>query len=69
MKDMLRVAGFILLGVFVLIVGLPLVLAIAAIVLQGVGLVFGLAGAIIKIGVMLAVAYLFVLAARALFKR
>ncbi|MBA2339609.1 MAG: hypothetical protein H0V88_04390 [Pyrinomonadaceae bacterium] len=69
MKDMLRVAGFILLGVFVLIVGLPLVLAIAGIVLQGVGLVFGLAGAIIKIGVMLAVAYLFVLAARTLFKR
>lgn len=69
MKDVLRVVGLVLLGVFVLIVGLPLVLALAGIVLQGVGLVFGLAGAIIKIGVALAVVYLFIMAARMLLKR
>ncbi|MBA2501785.1 MAG: hypothetical protein H0V27_02795 [Pyrinomonadaceae bacterium] len=69
MKDTMRVVGLVLLGVFVLIVGLPLVLAAAGIVLQTVGLVFGMAGAIIKVGVMLAVVYLFVMAARTLLKR
>ena len=69
MKDTLRVVGLVLLGVFVLIVGLPLVLATAGIVLQGVGFVFGLAGTLIKVGVMLAVVYLFVMAARTLLKR
>ncbi len=69
MKDTLRIIGLVLLGVFVLIVGLPLVLAAAGIVLQTVGFVFGMAGAIIKVGVVLAVVYLFVMAARALLKR
>ncbi len=69
MKDTMRVVGLVLLGVFVLIVGLPLVLAAAGIVLQTVGFVFGMAGAIIKVGVVLAVVYLFVMAARTLLKR
>ena len=64
-KDMLRVVGIILLGLFVLIVGVPLVLMAAGIV---VTTIVGLAVLLIKVAVTLAVIYLILVGVRALLK-
>jgi hypothetical protein len=64
-KDMLRVVGIILLGLFVLIVGVPLVLMAAGIV---VTTIVGLAVLLIKVAVTLAVIYLVLVGVRALLK-
>lgn len=65
MKDMMRIVGIILLGVFVLIVGVPLVLTAAGIV---VGTIVGLAVLVIKVAVTLAIVYLLLAGVRALLK-
>ena len=65
MKDMLRVIGIILLGVFVLAVGIPLVFAAAGIVLGGI---IHITVSLIKIAVVLAVAYLILVGVRAVLK-
>ena len=65
MKDMLRVIGIILLGVFVLAVGVPLVFAAAGIVLGGI---IHITVSLIKIAVVLAVAYLILVGVRAVLK-
>ena len=65
MKDMLRVIGIILLGVFVLAVGVPLVFAAAGIVLGGI---ISITVSLIKIAVVLAVAYLILVGVRAVLK-
>lgn len=67
-KDVMRVAGVILLGLFVLVVGIPLVLAAAGITLHLVGFVFGLAVALIKLAVLIAVVYLVLVGVRALLR-
>jgi len=64
-KDMLRIVGIILLGLFVLIVGVPLVLTAAGIV---VGTIVGLAVLLIKVAVTLAIVYLLLVGVRALLK-
>jgi uncharacterized membrane protein len=64
-KEMLRVVGIILLGLFVLVVGVPLVLGAAGIV---VGTVIGLAVLLIKVAVTLAIVYLVLAGVRALLK-
>ena len=64
-KDLLRVVGIILLGVFVLAVGIPLVLAAAGIIIGGV---IGIAVSLIKIAVVLAVGYLVLVALRAILR-
>lgn len=64
-KDMLRVVGIILLGLFVLAVGVPLVFAAAGIVLGGI---IHITVLLIKIAVVLAVAYLILVGIRAVLK-
>lgn len=64
-KDMLRIVGIILLGIFVLAVGVPLVFAAAGVVLTGL---VHITVALIKIAVVLAVAYLILVAVRAALK-
>lgn len=67
-KDTLRIAGIILLGLFVLVVGIPLVLAAAGITLSIVGFVFGLAVGLIKLAVFVAIVYLVLVGVRALLR-
>ena len=64
-KEMLRIVGIILLGLFVLVVGVPLVLMAAGIV---VTTVIHLAVLLIKVAVTLAVIYLVLVGVRALLK-
>jgi hypothetical protein len=64
-KEMFRIVGIILLGLFVLVVGVPLVLGAAGIV---VGTIIGLAVLLIKVAVTLAVVYLVLAGVRALLK-
>lgn len=64
-KDMLRVVGIILLGLFVLAVGVPLVFAAAGVVLGGI---IHITVSLIKIAVVLAVAYLILVGIRAALK-
>ncbi|MGH9900600.1 MAG: hypothetical protein ACRD68_02050 [Pyrinomonadaceae bacterium] len=64
-KNMLRVVGIILLGLFVIVVGIPLVLTAAVVVLSGVGAIISVAVTLIKLGVIVAVGYLVLVGIRA----
>ncbi len=66
--DALRVVGIILLGIFVLAVGIPLVLAAAGITLGIIKILFGIAVLVIKLAVVIAVAYLILVAVRAILR-
>ena len=67
-KDVLRIAGMLLLGLFVLVVGIPLVLTAAGIALGIFGFLFGLAVIVIKVAIFLAVIYLILVGIRAVLK-
>lgn len=67
-KDVIRVAGMILLGVFVVTVGIPLVLAAAGVTLGIIGFLFHLAVIVIKVAVVLAIGYLILVGVRALLR-
>lgn len=67
-KDVLRVVGVILLGLFVLVVGVPLVMAAAGITLGIIGVLFDLAVALIKVAVVIAIGYLILVGIRALLR-
>lgn len=67
-KDAVRVAGIILLGLFVLVVGVPLVLAAAGVTLGVFGFIVSLAIGLIKLAVVIAVAYLVLVGVRALLR-
>ena len=67
-KDMARVVGIVLLCLFVLVVGVPLLLAAAGITLSILTVVTGLAIGLIKLAVMLAVVYLVLVGIRALLR-
>ena len=64
----LKVVGMILLGLFALVVGIPLVLVAAGITLGIIGKLIALAILLIKTAVVLAVVYLIVVGVRALLK-
>jgi hypothetical protein len=64
-KDVLRILGVVVLGLCVLVVVGPLVMAAAGIAL---GFLFSLAVAVIKIAVVLAVGYLILVGIRALLR-
>ncbi len=68
MREMLRIVGISLLGVFVFMVGVPLVLAAAGVELQTIGFVFGIAGSLVKLAVALAVVYLVLVGVRAVLR-
>ena len=67
-KDVLRVAGMVLLGVFVVAVGIPLVLTAAGITLGILGFLFSLAVILIKVAVVIAIGYLILVGIRALLR-
>lgn len=67
-KDTLRVVGIILLALFVLVVGVPLVLAAAGITLHIVGGIFWLAVGVIKLAVVIAIGYLILVGIRAMLR-
>lgn len=64
-KEMLRIVGIILLGLFVLVVGVPLVFAVAGIAVVAT---VKLAVLLIKVAVTLAVIYLVLAGIRAVLK-
>lgn len=64
-KDVLRIVGMILLGVFVFFVVLPLALKLVGITL---GIIIGLAILLIKVAVTLAIGYLILVGIRALLR-
>jgi hypothetical protein len=67
-QDVLRVVGVILLGLFVLVVGVPLVLTAAGITLGILGFLLWLAVALIKLAVVVAIGYLILVGIRALLR-
>ncbi|HEX7996770.1 MAG TPA: hypothetical protein VF528_00015 [Pyrinomonadaceae bacterium] len=67
-KDTMRVIGVVLLGLFVLVVGIPLVLAAAGITLHIFGFIVSLAVGLIKLAVIVAVGYLALVGIRALLR-
>jgi hypothetical protein len=66
--DILRIIGIILLGIFVLAVGIPLVLAAAGITLGILGILFSIAVLVIKLAVFLAIGYLILVGIRAVLR-
>jgi hypothetical protein len=67
-RNVLRVVGMILLGLFVFTVGVPLVFKVAGITLGIIGILIGLAVLLIKVAVVLAVGYLILVGIRALLR-
>jgi len=67
-KDVLRIVGMILLGVFVFAVGMPIVLTVAGIATGIISLLIGLAVLLIKVAVVLAIGYLILVGIRALLR-
>lgn len=67
-KDVFRVLGIVLLGIFVLAVGIPVVLTAAGITLGILHFLFGLAVFLIKVSVVLAIGYLILVGIRALLR-
>ena len=67
-KDFLRIAGIILLALFILVVGVPLVMAAAGITLGIVGMIFGLAVGLIKLAIVVAIVYLVLVGVRTLLR-
>lgn len=67
-QDVLRVVGIVLLGLFVLVVGVPLVLTAAGITLGILGFLLSLAVAVIKLAVLIAIGYLILVGIRALLR-
>ncbi len=67
-KDVLRIVGVVLLGIFVLVVGVPLVLTAAGVALGIIGFLFHLAVIVIKLAVVAAVGYLILVGIRALLR-
>ena len=67
-ENVIRTVGLILLGLFIFVVGVPLVLATAGFTLVIVGKLFALAVFLIKLAVILAIVYLVLVAVRAALK-
>ena len=67
-KDVLRIVGVILLGLFVFVVGIPLVLTAAGVALGIIGFLFKLAVIVIKLAVVIAIGYLVLVGIRAMLR-
>ena len=66
--DVLKIVGIVLLALFVLAVGVPIVLAAAGVALGILGMLVGLAIALIKIAIVVAIIYLIVVGIRAVLR-
>ena len=67
-KDVLRIVGVVLLALFVLAVGVPLVFAAAGVALGILGFLVGLAVLLIKVAIAVAIVYLIVVGIRAVLR-
>ena len=67
-KDILRIVGVVLLALFVLMVGIPLVFKLAGITLGILGILIWIAVKLIYAAVIIAVIYLIVVGIRAVLK-
>jgi hypothetical protein len=67
-KDVVKIVGVVLLGVFVFVVSVPLVLAAAGVTLGILGFLFHLAVMLIKLAVVIAIGYLVLVGIRALLR-
>ncbi|HKZ81224.1 MAG TPA: hypothetical protein VJ124_23340 [Pyrinomonadaceae bacterium] len=67
-KDVLRIVGMILLGIFVFAIGVPIVLTAAGVTLGILKVLFGIAIMLIKLAVIIAVGYLLLVGIRALLR-
>jgi hypothetical protein len=68
MRDTWKVVGMILLGLFVLVVGIPLVGAAVGLGFAVLGTIIGLAILLIKLAVVLAIGYLVLAGIRAMLR-
>ena len=66
--DVIRIVGMILLAIFVVAVGIPIVLTAAGITLGIIKILFGIAVMVIKLAVVVAVGYLILVGIRALLR-
>lgn len=66
--DVLKIVGIVLLALFVLAVGVPLVLTAAGVALGILGFLIGLAVLLIKVAVVVAIIYLIIVGIRAVLK-
>ena len=67
-RNVIRIVGMILLGIFVFAVGVPLVLTAAGVTLGILKILFGIAVLLIKVAVFVAVGYLILVGIRALLR-
>jgi len=66
--DVIRIIGMILLAIFVIAVGIPIVLTAAGITLGIIKILFGIAVMVIKLAIIIAVGYLILVGIRALLR-
>ena len=67
-KDVFRIVGVILLGIFVFAVGVPLVFTLAGVTLGVIGFLVSVAVMLIKVAVVIAIGYLILVGIRALLR-
>jgi hypothetical protein len=67
-KDTLRVVGIVMLCLFVLVIGVPLLLAALGVTLSILGFITSLAVGLIKLAVFLAIVYLVLVGLRAILR-
>jgi hypothetical protein len=66
--DVIRIIGMILLAIFVIAVGIPIVLTAAGITLGIIKILFGIAVLVIKLAIVVAVGYLILVGIRAILR-
>lgn len=66
--DVIRIVGMILLAIFVVAVGIPIVLTAAGITLGIIKILFGIAVMVIKLAIVVAIGYLILVGIRALLR-
>jgi hypothetical protein len=66
--DIFRIVGIVLLVIFVLAVGIPLVLTAAGVALSLIGMLVGLAILLIKVAIVVAIIYLIIVGIRAVLR-
>jgi hypothetical protein len=66
--DVIRIVGMVLLAIFVIAVGIPIVLTAAGITLGIIKILFGIAVMVIKLAIVVAIGYLILVGIRALLR-
>jgi hypothetical protein len=66
--DVIRIVGMVLLAIFVIAVGIPIVLTAAGITLGIIKILFGIAVMVIKLAIVIAIGYLILVGIRAILR-